>query len=145
MVTIWGYTSSETLENNKEVGREIKAVKQLFSALLFKSGIKAISTEIASVQENTTARISLYIDDKKVHEYDFSPEEAKFYSFGLEEIVYPKSKIEVVLEVITGLLEIPISSIGIGMGFQRTDQEYLPTNHLALGLFCPNDSNLLSH
>ncbi len=137
MVLIWGYTSTNTLEKNKEIGRGVQEVKQLFSALLFQTGIKGVCVNIAAFHENTTARISLYIDSEKVFETDFSPEEAREYIFELENKVHPVLKIEVALQVIEGLVEVPLSSIGIGMGFQRTNEDFLPTNHLALGLILP--------
>ncbi len=137
--TIWGYTPEDTLESIKEIGSKISAVKQIFSALLFSVGIKGTCVNIISFEKNTFVKIKLHIDSEKVFEKDFLPHEAKEYYFELEEVIIPKSKIEVILEVMEGSVQIPLSSIGVGMGFQKTETEknYQPTNHLALGLLIP--------
>lgn len=137
MVIIWGYTPANTLKKNKKIGGELKEVKQLFSALLFQTGIKGICVNIAKVQKNTSARISLHIDSEKVFEEDFFPEIAQEYFFKLWEEKKADIKIEIVFQIIKGSVELPTSAIGIGMGFLKTGKEFLPTNHLALGLILP--------
>jgi len=138
MKIIWGYTPEDLLETSKEIGVDILSVKQLFSALLFKNGIKGISIEIVSYTDNAAVNISLIIDSAKVFDEDFSPKESKRYDFLLSEIVFPSSKIEVELTVKEGSVTLPISSIGVGMGFQKQSDKYLPTNHIALGLILPD-------
>ena len=49
-------------------------------------------------------------------------------------MIIPKSKIEVILQVLKGSIEINISSIGTGMGFHKVQDEFVPTNHFALGI-----------
>ena len=137
MTVVWGYSPEETLELTKEVGKEVQAVKQVFSALLFKAGIKGICTRIPQFEDNTSVIIKLYIDSIKVFKEEFSPQGTIDYYFELPDVIYPKSKIEVVLEVKRGFVTLPVSSIGTGMGFQKTDDKFQPTNHLPIGLILP--------
>lgn len=137
MEIIWGYSPEKTLDFTKEIGEKVIAVKQVFAALLFKTGIKGICTKIDSFKANTSVNIELDIDSVKVFEEKFYPNRAKIYYFELPEVIKPKLKIEVLLNVENGYVTLPLSSIGTGMGFQKTDQDFQPTNHLALGLLIP--------
>ncbi|MCE7742054.1 MAG: hypothetical protein GOP50_06315 [Candidatus Heimdallarchaeota archaeon] len=138
MQVIWGYSPEEILDFYKEVGNEIVAVKQLFSALLFKNGIKGICAKIATSESNSLIQIELHIDSEKVFEEVISPNEKQEYFFELDEVIVPEIKIEVILQVKNGSVQLPLSSIGTGMGFQKTTGDYQPTNHLALGLIIPD-------
>ena len=137
MEIIWGYTPSETLPNSKVIGEEISEIKQMYSALLFKTGVLGFSAKLEKISHNTLVKLVLVIDSQLVFETTISPESAGEFSFKLNESIIPKTKIEVGLLVLEGLLEISISSIGTGMGFQKIDDEFVPTNHLALGVIVP--------
>ena len=137
MQIIWGYTPEDILTSNKIVGGEIIAVKQVFSALLFKEGVQGMCVNFVSVEKNAEVNIELFVDSEKVLEEKFSPAKAQEYYFKLVELIIPKLKIEIILHVVAGLVTLPLSSIGTGMGFQKTADDYQPTNHLALGLLVP--------
>ncbi len=137
MVIIWGYTPSETLSNNKIVGEGISEIKQMFSALLFKTGVKGFAVKLEEISPLSQVKLALVIDSQPISETTISPEKAGEFSFDLDELVIPKTKIEVVLIVLKGFIEVSISSIGTGMGFQKVDNEFVPTNHLALGVVIP--------
>lgn len=134
MVIIWGYTPSETLPNNKIVGDGVNEIKQLFSALLFKTGIKGICVILEGISQKPVVKLSLVVDSESIYETSFSPARAREFSFELDETVFPKTKIEIVMSVSVGSVEVAISPIGIGMGFQKQNDEFVPTNHLALGV-----------
>ncbi|MCE7739158.1 MAG: hypothetical protein KAU62_18210 [Candidatus Heimdallarchaeota archaeon] len=134
MVIIWGYTPSEALPNSKIIGEGVNEIKQLFSAILFKTGIKGICVNLEGISKKPVVKLSLVIDSESIYETSFSPERAREYSYELDETVFPKTKIEVVMSVSNGSVEVAISPIGIGMGFQKQDGEFVPTNHLALGV-----------
>ncbi len=137
MEIIWGYSPEKTLDYTKRIGKEVVAVKQIFSALLFKTGIKGVCAKIDSFKVNTSVNIELDIDSAKIFEENFFPNKAKIYYFELPKTILPKSKIEVLLNVENGYVTLPLSAIGTGMGFQKIDQDFQPTNHLALGLLIP--------
>ena len=137
MEIIWGYTPSETLPNSKVIGEEISEIKQMYSALLFKTGVLGFSVKLEEIAHKPLVKLVLVIDSQLVFETTISPDSAGEFSFNLDELVIPKIKIEVGLLVLKGLLEISISSIGTGMGFQKIDDEFVPTNHLALGVIGP--------
>ena len=109
----------------------------MYSALLFKTGVLGFSAKLEKISHNTLVKLVLVIDSQLVFETTISPESAGEFSFKLNELIIPKTKIEVGLLVLGGLLEISISSIGTGMGFQKIDDEFVPTNHLALGVIVP--------
>ncbi|MHA1953172.1 MAG: hypothetical protein ACXAAM_03295 [Candidatus Heimdallarchaeaceae archaeon] len=134
MTIIWGYSPDSKLPQNKEIGDVIPEVKQVFSALLFKKGINGIVIRIESVQEQTEAVMKLIIDDEVVISENLIPKESGDFTFEARETLLPKTKIEVVVEIIRGCIQLPISAIGNGMGFQKKDGSYQPTNHLGLGL-----------
>ena len=138
MNCIWGYTASSTLAEQKELGSEIKEAKQIFSALLFKDGITGMCAVISRSTEESVVVLELIIDDEVVTSVDFSPvKEGEFY-FELEEKVIPQIKIEVKIKVLEGMVSLPKSAIGNGMGYQLVDKEFVPTNHLGLGLIIPS-------
>ena len=134
MEIIWGYTASEEMLERREIGNEVKEVKQLFSALLFKSGIKGISAVILGITGSPQITMSLEIDSKQVFVKNFSPIEAEEFYFNSNRIFYPETKIEIFMKVENGTVFIPISSIGNGMGYQKSKEEFQPTKHFALGL-----------
>ncbi len=134
MTIIWGYSPDSKLPKNKIISLDISEVKQVFSALLFNEGIKGIIIRIESIQEQTEVVMKLIIDDEVVISENLFPSESGDFSFEAEEILLPKTKIEVAVEIIKGCIQLPISAIGNGMGFQKKDGLYQPTNHLGLGL-----------
>lgn len=134
MTIIWGYSPDSKLPRNKEIGHAISEVKQVFSALLFKEGIKGIIIRIESIQEQTEAVMKLIIDGEAVISEHLITTEPGDFTFKTKDAVLPKTKIEVALEIIKGCIQLPISAIGNGMGFQKKDGSYQPTNHLGLGL-----------
>ncbi len=134
MIKIWGYTPSATLPSSKTLGVDIDEVKQVFSALLFKEGVKGVVVQIEQIGSNPKAIIQLVIDDNVVLTTHFSPREAKEFCYEIDETVYPKIKIEVVFKVEQGTISLPVSAIGNGMGFQKIADDYVPMNHLGLGL-----------
>ncbi len=134
MVIIWGYTPSEALPNNKIIGERVNVIKQLFSAILFKTGIKGICVNLGGISQKPVVKLDLVIDSESIYETSFSPKRARKYSFELDEIIFPKTKIEVVMSVSNGSVEVAISPIGTGMGFQKQDDEFVPTNHFPLGV-----------
>ncbi len=134
MIKVWGYTPSATLPSPKTLGVDINDVKQVFSALLFKEGVKGVVVKIEEITGQPKANIQLVIDDTIVLTVDFSPKEAKEYCYEMEETVNPKIKIEVIFKVEQGTISLPVSAVGNGMGFQKTADDFLPMNHLGLGL-----------
>ncbi len=137
MNIIWGFSSEEKLLESKKIGKEILEVKQVFSALLFKSGIKGLIVRIESIIETGEAVVQLAIDDEQCLSKALSLKEPGEYSFEMKDVKIPHTKIEVILEVTKGCIELPTSSIGNGMGFQKRNDTYQPTKHLGLGLIIP--------
>lgn len=137
MTIIWGYDSSIPLSSFKKIGEDIKEAKQVFSALLFRAGIKGVIVYIADFTENVKVKMLLMVDSKKVLEIHFNPETKGEHLFEADSIFYPKIKIEVVIAVKNGRVNLPLSSIGSGMGFQKLEDQFVPTNHLGLGLIIP--------
>ena len=137
MNCIWGYTSSSKLNMEKILGNEIKEAKQIFSALLFKAGISGVCVVFTKITRNPLVVLELIIDDNLISSFDFSPTREGEYSFELVEQVIPQSKIEVKIKVLEGQVNLPLSAIGNGMGYQLVDREFVPTNHLGLGLIIP--------
>jgi hypothetical protein len=137
MTIIWGYTRSEKLSTDEIIGERVKEIKQMFSALIFKNGLKGFSVNFEAIHHLPVIKFSLIIDSIAVDVITFSPERSGEFTFILDEIVYPKSKIEVSMEVLKGSVEISTSSIGTGMGFQKIDDAFVPTYHFALGLIVP--------
>jgi len=134
MIKVWGYTPSATLPSLKTLGIDIKEVKQVFSALLFREGVKGACVQINRIEGHPKAIIQLLIDDTAVLTTHFSPTESKEYYYEIEETTHPKIKIEVVFKVKQGSISLPVSAIGNGMGFQKIDDDFVPMNHLGLGL-----------
>ena len=134
MPIIWGYSPDSKLPKNKEIGLDVTVVKQIFSALLFKEGITGVIIRIESIQEQTEAVMKLIIDDKIVLSENFFPTVPGDFTFKTDNTLLPKTKIEIAFEIIKGRIQLPISAIGNGMGFQKKDGSYQPTNHFALGL-----------
>ncbi|NPD88551.1 MAG: hypothetical protein HGN29_07495 [Asgard group archaeon] len=134
MTIIWGYSPDSKLPRSKKIGHAIPEVKQVFSALLFKEGINGIIIRIESIQEQTEAIMKLIIDDEVVISENLVSTVPGDFTFKTEDTLLPKTKIEVAVEIIKGCIQLPISAIGNGMGFQKKDGSYLPTNHLGLGL-----------
>ena len=137
MNCIWGYTSSSALAVEKELGKEIKEAKQVFSALLFKEGISGMCVVFTKSSEKPMVVLELIVDERTLSSIDFSPTGEGEFSFELDEKVIPQTKIEIKIRVIEGLVSLPISAIGNGMGYQLVDKEFVPTNHLGLGLIIP--------
>ena len=92
---------------------------------------------IADFTENVKVKMQLMVDSKEVLEIHFSPEKKGEHLFEADSIFYPKIQIEVIIEVKYGRVNLPLSSIGSGMGFQKIDDQFVPTNHLGLGLVIP--------
>jgi len=134
MTIIWGYSSEDTLSKGKEVGKEVIKVKQIFSALLFREGIKGMSIRIESFEKETEAVLELIIDDETILSSEFSPSETGDLIFEIPDKIIPQTKIEIIAKVTKGALVLPISSIGNGMGFHMRDDSYIPTTHLGLGI-----------
>ena len=137
MIKVWGYTPSDTLPSPKTLGVDINEVKQVFSALLFKEGVKGVVVLIERIGGHPKVIIQLVIDDSVVLTTHFSPKEAKEFCYEIKETVNPKIKIEVVFKVEQGTISLPVSAIGNGMGFQKIAEDYVPMNHLGLGLIIP--------
>ncbi|MBY9000792.1 MAG: hypothetical protein KGD64_07765 [Candidatus Heimdallarchaeota archaeon] len=137
MTKIWGYTPSATLPSPKILGSEIKVIKQVFSALLFRDGVKGVCVQIEDSMDSARVKIQLIIDDDVILTSYFSPTEKKEYDFTMEKIVIPKVKIEVLFVIESGTVILSVSAIGSGMGFQQIGGEYTPTNHFSLGLIIP--------
>ncbi len=137
MTIIWGYDPSTALSSFKKIGEDIKEAKQVFSALLFKAGVKGVIVYIADFTENVKVKMQLMVDSKEVFEIHFSPEKTGEHLFEADSVFYPKIKIEVVFAVKNGRVNLPLSSIGSGMGFQKLEDQFVPTNHLGLGLVIP--------
>jgi hypothetical protein len=134
MVIIWGFSPDSKLPRSKEIGPEITEVKQVFSALLFKEGIKGIIIRLESIHKQTEVRMKLIIDDEVCISENLITKIPGDFTLETKETLLPKTKIEVAVEVITGCIQLPISAIGNGMGFQKVDGSFQPTNHLGLGL-----------
>ncbi len=137
MTIIWGYTPSTPLSSFKKIGEDVKEAKQVFSALLFKAGIKGVIVYIADFTENVKVKVQLVVDSKEALEIHFSPEKTGEHLFEADSIFYPKIQIEVIIVVKNGRVNLPLSSIGSGMGFQKLEDQFVPTNHLGLGLVIP--------
>ncbi len=137
MECIWGYTSSEILPSDKELGSDIKEAKQLFSAILFSSGIVGSCVRINKISGSPKVDLILVIDDEIILTKSFSPKKEGDYRIEMKELFKPKTKIEVLIKVEDGIIYLPISAIGTGMGYQKTDNEFLPTNHFGLGIIIP--------
>lgn len=137
MINVWGYTPSDTLLLPKTLGVDIKEAKQVFSALLFRDGVRGVCTQIESIEGHPKVTIQLVIDDTVVLTTHFSPTESKEFYYEMEETINPKTKIEVVFKVEQGSVSLPVSAIGNGMGFQKIDDDFVPMNHLGLGLIVP--------
>lgn len=137
MTKIWGYTPTAVLSTQKLLSGEFTEIKQVFSALLFREGVKGVCIKIEEVAESTQICVQLQVDENIVLTSHFSAKETGEYDFTMEEIVIPKVKIEVLLTLESGDLVIPISAIGNGMGFQKIKGEFSPTNHFGLGLIIP--------
>lgn len=134
MIKVWGYTPSATLPSPKILGVDIKEVKQVFSALLFRDGVKGVCIQIERIEGHPKAIIQLLIDDTVALTTHFSPTESKEFYYEMEETIDPKIKIEVVFKVEQGSISLPVSAIGNGMGFQKIADDFVPMNHLGLGL-----------
>ena len=134
MIKVWGYTPSATLPLPKILGVDVKEVKQVFSALLFKEGVKGVCVQIDRIEGHSKTIIQLLIDDNVVLTNHFSPTESKEFHYEMKETITPKIKIEVVFKVEQGSISLPVSSIGNGMGFQKIADDFIPMNHLGLGL-----------
>lgn len=134
MTIIWGYTPSATLSTLKKIGLDVKEAKQVFSALLFRAGIQGVSINIAEYTENTKVKIQLIIDSEEAFEIHFNPDKTGDHLFEADSIFYPKIEIEIVISVKDGNISLPLSSIGSGMGFQKQENQFVPTNHLGVGL-----------
>ena len=134
MIKIWGYSPSATLPSPKILGVDVKEVKQVFSALLFREGVKGVCAQIKRIEGNPNAIIQLLIDDTVVLTTNFSPAESKEIHYELKEKVIPKIKIEVVFKVEQGSISLPVSAIGNGMGFQKIAGDYVTLNDLCVGL-----------
>ncbi|MHA1200932.1 MAG: hypothetical protein ACTSQ4_00225 [Candidatus Heimdallarchaeaceae archaeon] len=137
MIKVWGYTPSATLPSPKILGAGIEEVKQVFSALLFRDGVKGVCVQIEKIEGHPKAIIQLFIDDTVVLTTNFSPTESKDFCYEIEETINPKIKIEVVFKVEQGSISLPVSAIGSGMGFQKINNDFVPMNHLGLGLIIP--------
>ncbi|MHA1346230.1 MAG: hypothetical protein ACTSVO_04415 [Candidatus Heimdallarchaeaceae archaeon] len=137
MLKVWGYTPSAVLASPKLLGVSIKEVKQVFSALLFKEGVKGVCIQIEQIEEHPKAIVQLVIDNTTVLTAHFSPTKPKEFYFEMENIMIPELKIEVVFKVEQGSISLPMSAIGNGMGFQKKDDDFVPMNHLGLGLIIP--------
>ncbi len=134
MTIIWGYSANEELPKIKELGKEITEAKQVFSALLFKEGIKGLVIRIESILEETEAILQLIIDGEICLSENLLPAEPGDFTFEMKEVMFPETKIEAVVKIIKGCIQLPTSSIGNGMGFQKKDDNFQPTKHLGLGL-----------
>ena len=137
MNIIWGYTPTEEEPILKKLGSEIIEAKQVFSALIFRQGIKGICIQIDSLEDNPEVTLDLIVDDIKILTSTFSPAIPKKYRFEIEEINYPKLKIEVIISINQGSISLPISAVGNGMGFQKIENKFVPTKHFGLGLIVP--------
>lgn len=137
MTIIWGFSTDEKLTESKRIGKEISEVKQIFSALLFKSGIKGVIVQIESILESGEATIQLVIDNECCFSKNLSLRKPGEHMFEMEDVIIPQTKIEIILAVTHGYIELPTSSIGNGMGFQKINDTYQPTKHLGLGLIIP--------
>ena len=134
MIKVWGYTPSATLHSPKALGADVKEVKQVFSALLFRVGVKGVCVQIERIEGHSKVIIQLLIDDNVVLTTHFSPTESKEFCYEIEETIIPRTKIEVVFKVEQGSISLPVSAIGNGMGFQKIAGDFVPMNHLGLGL-----------
>ena len=139
LTVIWGYSPDDKLNQNKVIGQEISEMKQVFSALLFESGINGIIIRIESIQKKTEAIMQLIVDNELIISENFYPTKPGDFKFNTKDTIRPKTKIEVVVKLISGSMHLPISAIGNGMGFLKRNETYKPTNHLGLGLIIPDD------
>jgi hypothetical protein len=134
LIIVWGFSSDDKLLESKQIGRDVLEVKQVFSALLFKSGVQGIIVRIESVIEKSEATIQLLIDDEPCLSDTLSLEKPGDYTSEMKDLKIPNTKIEIVFKIIKGCVGLPTSSIGNGMGFQKIAGKYQPTKHLGLGL-----------
>ncbi len=112
----------------------MKEAKQVFSAIIFKKGIKGIAINIDKVEENPQIKLNLVIDEVIVFEKHLSPPNTGECTFMMEKEIIPISKIEICVAVEKGIIYLPISAIGTGMGFHKKSDGFVPTNHLPLGI-----------
>lgn len=112
----------------------MKEAKQVFSAILFKKGIKGIAINIDKVEENPQIKLNLVIDELIVFEKHLSQTNTGECSFMMEKEIIPISKIEICVVVEKGIVYFPVSAIGTGMGFHKKSNKFVPTNHLPLGI-----------
>jgi hypothetical protein len=134
MVVIWGYSPDSKLPKNKVLGNDISEVKQVFSALLFTEGINGIIIRIESVKGQSEIVVKLVVDDINIISTNCFPKEAGDFEFNTNDLVKPTTKIEVIVKIIKGCIHLPTSVIGNGMGFQKREEGFQPTNHLGVGL-----------
>jgi hypothetical protein len=134
LIIIWGYTPADTLPTLKKMGGKTKEAKQVFSSILFRRGINGIAINIEKIEEKTQIKLNLVIDEVIVFEKYLSPPTTGKCTFMLEKEIIPISKIEICVVVEKGMIHLPISAIGTGMGFHKSNDEFVPTNHLPLGI-----------
>ncbi len=112
----------------------MKEAKQIFSAILFEKGINGIAININKIEEKPQIKLSLVIDEVIAFEQYLSPPNIGECTFMMEKEIIPKTKIEICVVVKEGIIHLPISAIGTGMGFHKMSDEFVPTNHLPLGI-----------
>ncbi len=134
MLIQWAYDEKAKLDKLKYVGKEIKAIKQLFSAFLYREGVQGVAVSIASVSGNPKVEVRLIADEIVKFRSIFSPTLPDTYIFSSDGPIIAKKKIEIELEVTNGEIGLKISSIGVGMGFMRKEDSYVPTMHMSIGL-----------
>ena len=134
MTIIWGYTSDDENVGKKLLDRKKEEIKQVFSAFLFQSGFIGIAVELDNIIIQPQAHLLLIVDDKEISENFFSPKNSGIYTFKTEETIFPKSKIEVILQIWEGAVTISTSALGNGMGYIKEQGKFIPTQHFALGL-----------
>ncbi|MHA1258842.1 MAG: hypothetical protein ACTSSG_02125 [Candidatus Heimdallarchaeaceae archaeon] len=137
MNIIWGYSSEEKQISSKLIGQDIKEIKQTFSSLLFPKGVQGVAIVLKEILNSPVLTLSLVIDEKEVFSTSFSPSSATFFFFQTKKRYFAQSKIEVFLSSQEGSVSIPTSSIGTGMGFLKREDDFIATQHFALGLLIP--------
>jgi len=135
---IWGYDPSALLPTPKTIGSDITIVKQLFSALLFQKGVSGIILNIGEYRGTPTLKISAHIDERMILQKSLSAPLENEYYFEFSNIIYPKNKLEIFIEVQGGTVDFPTSSIGNGMGFIQKDNRFVPTTHFPVGFVLVN-------
>ncbi len=143
MKTIWGYSESDSnstklIGSENDVNASLSTIypkaKQVFSALVAKEEIKGISIHIENIICKALVTVCLIIDDEKVYEQTLTVTENGIKEFLIKKILTAKTKIEIEISVKEGVISVPTSSIGIGMGYIFTNETYLPSQHLAFGV-----------